>query len=138
MNQKTLTKNKYAIKTNGLGKQYGSFWALKDCSITIPQGSVSALVVPNGAGKTTLLKLLVSLSNPSSGSASVLGRSPNQSRQYLSEIGYLAQEIPLYNQMSAEKHLAMGAHLDMHWDNELAKKRLNELSIPLDLSLIHI
>lgn len=121
-----------AVQTSGLGKQYDSLWALKDCTIAVPKGSITALVGPNGAGKTTLLRLLVDLSSPTAGTASVLGMTPNQSAAYLSEIGYLAQEIPLYSQMTVEKHLAMGAHMDIHWDQELATTRLRELKIPFD------
>jgi ABC-2 type transport system ATP-binding protein len=132
MMEATQTKMKNAIKTAGLSKRYHSFWALKDCTITIPKGAVSALVGPNGAGKTTLLKLLVGLNRPSAGLTTVLGQAPSQDTQYLSEIGYLAQEIPLYNQFTAKDHFALGAHMDAHWDNDLAKERLNELRIPLD------
>jgi ABC-2 type transport system ATP-binding protein len=128
MNQTT----KDAIKTDALGKRYRSFWALKDCSINVPKGSVSALVGPNGAGKTTLLKLLVSLSRPSAGSAEVLDQTPGQDAAYLANIGYLAQEIPMYSRLNAKEHIAMGQHLNNNWDSELATKRLNELSIPLD------
>ncbi|MGH7233977.1 MAG: ATP-binding cassette domain-containing protein [Candidatus Saccharimonadales bacterium] len=123
---------KDAIKTTGLGKRYRSFWALKDCSINIPKGSVTALVGPNGAGKTTLLKLLVSLSRASAGSAVVLGQSPSQNAKYVSSIGYLAQEIPMYSRLNAKDHIDMGQQLNSNWDSELAKKRLNELSIPLN------
>jgi ABC-2 type transport system ATP-binding protein len=130
MSQQTISKN--AIETKGLGKRYRSFWALKDCSINVPKGSVSALVGPNGAGKTTLLKLLVSLSRASAGSANVLNKSPSQSPEYLSEIGYLAQEIPMYARLNAKEHIAMSQHLNDNWDSELATKRLNELAIPLD------
>jgi len=130
MSQQTLSKN--AIETKGLGKRYRSFWALKDCSINIPKGSVSALVGPNGAGKTTLLKLLVSLSSPSEGSASVLSKPPSQKPEYISEIGYLAQEIPMYSRLNAKEHITMGQHLNDSWDSDLATQRLNELSIPLD------
>jgi ABC-2 type transport system ATP-binding protein len=128
MSQKTANN---AIQTNGLGKRYRAFWALKDCSINVPKGSVSALVGPNGAGKSTLLKLLVSLSRPSAGSATVLNLSPSQKPEYLSEIGYLAQEIPMYAQLNAQEHIAMGQHLNSNWDSALATRRLNELSIPL-------
>src|SRR5580700_5229305 len=99
MNQTTSNN---AIKTEGLGKRYRSFWALKDCSVIVPKGKVSALVGPNGAGKTTLLKLLVSLSTPSAGIANVLSKSPSQSPGYLSDIGYLAQEIPMYSRLNAK------------------------------------
>jgi energy-coupling factor transporter ATP-binding protein EcfA2 len=43
------------IETSGLGKRYGSTWALHECTLAIPAGHVAALVGPNGAGKTTLL-----------------------------------------------------------------------------------
>jgi ABC-2 type transport system ATP-binding protein len=132
MNQATQTKTNDAIKTAGLGKRYRSFWALKDCNITVPKGSVTALVGPNGAGKTTLLKQLVSLSKPSAGTAVVLGKTPSQSSDYISEIGYLAQEIPMYGHLNAQDHIAMGRHLNTNWDGELAIKRLKDLSIPLD------
>lgn len=130
--QDLQNKAKYAVETHKLGKKYHSFWALKDCTITVPQGSVTALVGPNGAGKTTLLKMLSGLNRPSVGSAVVLGQAPAQKTDYLSNIGYLAQEIPLYGQFTAKDHFGIGAHLDPHWDNELAIKRLQELKIPLD------
>ena len=75
---------------------------------------------------------MVSLSSPSAGSANVLSKSPSQSPEYLSEIGYLAQEIPMYSRLNAKEHIEMGQHLNSNWDSELAIKRLNELSIPLD------
>ena len=50
-----------ALHADGLGKRYGSNWALRDCTLEIPAGSVTALVGPNGAGKTTLLQLAVGL-----------------------------------------------------------------------------
>ena len=53
------------IEASGLGKRYGSTWALRDCTLAIPAGHVVALVGPNGAGKTTLLNLAVGLAGPS-------------------------------------------------------------------------
>jgi hypothetical protein len=51
------------VETSGLGKRYGSTWALRDCSLAIPAGHVAALVGSNGAGKTTLLNLAVGWRN---------------------------------------------------------------------------
>lgn len=76
-----------AIRTAGLGKRYGSSWALRDCSVSVPRGRVSALVGPNGAGKTTLLKILAGLSAPSAGEAAVLGRAPGRSAEFLDSVG---------------------------------------------------
>ena len=55
------------IEASGLGKRYGSTWALRDCTLAIPDGHLVALVGPNGAGKTTLLNLVVGLAAPTVG-----------------------------------------------------------------------
>lgn len=122
----------HAIKTSSLGKRYRSFEALKDCTITVPAGTISALVGPNGSGKTTLLKLLAGLNRPTGGSVTVLGQTPGSTSAYLSQVGYLAQQIPLYDQFTAADHVAIGQHTEVQWDNELAVRRLHELQIPLD------
>jgi ABC-2 type transport system ATP-binding protein len=122
-----------AIETVGLSKRYGSMWGLQDCSIDVPEGRISALVGPNGAGKTTLLRLLVGLRRPTSGQARVLGRAPAQNDQdFLSSVGFLAQEIPLYRQLSAAEHLRIGAHVNRSWDAAAAQQRLTTLRVPLD------
>jgi ABC-2 type transport system ATP-binding protein len=120
------------IETKGLGKRYGSFWALENCDITVPEGSVSALVGPNGAGKSTLLKLLTGLSRTTAGEGKVLGMVPQQHQDFLAEIGYLAQEIPLYRNLDAAAHIKMGRHLNKRFDEGLVRARLQELTIPLD------
>lgn len=120
------------IQTRGLGKRYGSFWALENCNITVPEGSVSALVGPNGAGKSTLLKLLTGLSSASAGESEVLDKTPVQHEDFLADIGYLAQEIPLYKSLNASDHIKMGKHLNKRFDEKLITDRLKELSVPLD------
>lgn len=121
-----------AVTTSGLGKRYGSAWALQDCSVDVPQGRMSALVGPNGAGKTTLLRMLVGLSAPTKGTASVLGRPPTQTTEFLASIGYLAQDVPLYRRLSAGDHLAMGERLNARFDAAAARTRLASLNIPLE------
>jgi ABC-2 type transport system ATP-binding protein len=126
---------RFAVETHGLTKQYRSVTALGDCSVTIPEGRICGLVGPNGAGKTTLLKLLAGLAAPTSGTATVLGAAPGQDPAYLSEIGYVAQDMPLYPRMSAEDHIRIGARLNSRWDGDLARGRLAELDIPLGRSV---
>ncbi|HEY5397732.1 MAG TPA: ABC transporter ATP-binding protein [Trebonia sp.] len=120
-----------AIETCGLTKRYPRVTALSDCSITVPAGRISALVGPNGAGKTTLLRILAGLARPTGGTAAVLGGAPRQDPAFLAEIGYLAQEIPLYRRLSAEDHIRAGTHLNPRWDAAAARARLNDLRVPL-------
>jgi ABC-2 type transport system ATP-binding protein len=121
-----------AIETHGVGKRYGSQWALQDCTLAVPRGRVTALVGPNGAGKSTLLRLLVGLAAPTTGRAQVLARPPAQNDGFLDSIGYLAQDVPLYRRLTAEDHVGLGAHLNRHWDAQGARDRLSRLHIPLD------
>jgi ABC-2 type transport system ATP-binding protein len=128
-----MNREAVAIKTTGLSKRYRSAWGLRDCSIHVPEGRISALVGPNGAGKTTLLRLLVGLRRPTSGEARVLGRAPAQDDEdFLASVGFLAQEIPLHRQFSAAAHLRIGAHLNRTWDGTAAGQRLTALRVPLN------
>jgi ABC-2 type transport system ATP-binding protein len=120
------------IETRGLAKRYRKVTALKDCTITVPEGRISALIGPNGAGKTTLLRVLSGLATPSGGDVAVLGGTPRQDPAFLAEVGFLAQEIPLYRRLSAEDHIAVGAHLNPRWDGPSVRERLKGLNIPLD------
>jgi ABC-2 type transport system ATP-binding protein len=113
-----------AIDTNGLSKRYGKFTALSGCTVSVPEGRISALIGPNGAGKTTLLRLLAGLARPTAGQVTVNG--------FLADIGYLAQEIPLYRRLSADDHVRAGAHLNPRWDAESVRERLTTLKIPLN------
>src|ERR1700678_4443750 len=124
-----------AIETRGLTKRYRRITALSDCSVMVPEGRISALVGPNGAGKTTLLRLLVGLASPTSGEAAILGRAPRQDPAFLAEIGFLAQEIPLYRRISAEAHIVIGAHMNPRWDGQSVRDRLRGLNIPLDAAV---
>ncbi len=121
-----------AIETQGLSKRYRRVTALRDCSIAVPEGRISALVGPNGAGKTTLLRLLAGLAKPTGGTAVVLGGAPRQHPSFLSEMGFLAQEISLYRRFTAADHIGIGAHLNRRWDSESVRTRLAGLNIPLD------
>jgi ABC-2 type transport system ATP-binding protein len=121
-----------AIETRGLTKRYRRVTALSDCTISVPEGRISALVGPNGAGKTTLLRLLTGLAAPTAGEAVVLGGTPRQDPAYLAEVGFLAQEIPLYRRLTAPDHIGIGAHLNPRWDAESVRIRLGGLKIPLD------
>jgi len=74
-------------------------------------GCVSGLVGPNGAGKSTLLQILVGLNHQTNGSAAVMIRSGSTQR-FLKDVGYLAQDIPLYKRLSANDHIEMCKNIE--------------------------
>jgi ABC-2 type transport system ATP-binding protein len=119
------------IQTRGLSKHYRRVTALSEVTITVPEGRISALVGANGAGKTTLLRLLAGLARPTSGEVAVLGGPPRQDPAFLGNVGFLAQEIPLYRRFTAEDHIGVGAHLNSRWDAAYVRQRLENLGIPL-------
>jgi len=121
-----------ALEASGLGRRYGSQWALRDCTLEIPRGSVTALVGPNGAGKTTLLRLAVGLTRPSAGSVRVLGLDPHDdAAEALPRVGFLAQEHPLYGGFTVDEMLRVGRQLNPGWDDAAARARIAELDLPL-------
>ncbi len=125
--------SEFALDAQGLGKRYGRKWALRDCTVQVPTGSVAALVGPNGAGKTTLLHLAVGLADPTAGSVRVLGASArSEARSVLPRIGFVAQDHPLYRRFRIHEMLKIGAKLNPVWDGGLALRRLEQLDIPLD------
>jgi ABC-2 type transport system ATP-binding protein len=120
------------IETSGLGKRYGSTWALRECTLAVPAGHVAALVGPNGAGKTTLLNLAVGLAEPSAGGIAVLGGLPAGSPAALDGIAFVAQDTPLYKNLSAADMLHLTRSLNRRFDQPYAQARLGELGIPLN------
>ena len=119
------------IEASGLGKRYGGTWALRECSLAIPAGHVAALVGPNGAGKTTLLNLAVGLAAPSAGGVRVLGGLPAGSPEALDGIAFVAQDTPVYRNLSVADMLHLTRSLNRRFDQSYARARLNELGIPL-------
>jgi ABC-2 type transport system ATP-binding protein len=119
------------IETHALGKSFGATRALHDCTLAIPDGHVVALVGPNGAGKTTLLNIAVGLATPTTGEVTVLGGRPAGSLAALDGIAFVAQDTPLYKNLSAADLLHLTRNLNRSFDDRYAERRLDELGLPL-------
>jgi ABC-2 type transport system ATP-binding protein len=119
------------IEASVLGKRYGSTWALRECTLAIPGGHVAALVGPNGAGKTTLLNLAVGLTDPTAGTVAVLGGRRAGSPAALDGIAFVAQDTPMYKNLSVAEMLHLTRNLNRFFDQGQAKARLADLGIPL-------
>ncbi|MEW2301132.1 ABC transporter ATP-binding protein [Streptomyces sp. NPDC006655] len=111
-----------AIAASALGKRFGrrGSWALRDCTFRLPAGRVCAVVGPNGAGKSTLLALAAGLLGATEGALTVLGTTPAGAR---TRVGYVAQDKPLYPQLTVAETLRMGADLNPgRWDATAAER----------------
>ncbi|HEY2042383.1 MAG TPA: ABC transporter ATP-binding protein [Jatrophihabitans sp.] len=120
-----------AVEAIGAGRRYGKFWALRDCTLTLPAGSITAVVGPNGAGKTTLLNMLVGLLPASAGQLRVVGDQPSSKPEFLAKVGFLAQDCPLYKEFSVSDLLRFGSVMNPDWDDALARERLAAAEVPL-------
>jgi ABC-2 type transport system ATP-binding protein len=117
------------IETSGLGLQYRRTWALRDCTLAIPEGHVVGLVGPNGAGKTTLLRLATGMLTPTRGTITVLGQRPAAGPAQLARVGFVAQDTAVYARLTVADHLRLGAWLNPGWDDDLARQRIGQLAL---------
>jgi ABC-2 type transport system ATP-binding protein len=117
------------IDADHVGKRYGQRWALRDCTLSVPEGHVVGLVGANGAGKTTLLHLVVGLLTPTTGTITALGARPGAGPDQLSRVGFLAQDAPVYSSLTVAEHLRIGERLNRQWDGDLAAERVRRLGL---------
>lgn len=101
-------------------KQYGTYTALNDLSITVPKGSIFGLLGPNGAGKTTLIRIINQITMPDSGRV-LLDGEPLDAK-HIMDIGYMPEERGLYKSMKVGEQVIYLARLK-GLSLEEAKKR---------------
>lgn len=95
------------ITANGLSKYYGPFRAVEDVSFEVRRGQVVAFLGPNGAGKSTTMKILAGMIAPDRGRAEIAGLDAIDDRiKIAAKLGYLPENGPLYNEMTAESLLS--------------------------------
>ena len=122
-----------ALAAHGLSKRFGRKVALDAVDLAVPAGSVTALVGPNGAGKTTLIRVCMAFERPNSGGVEVDGVDPWKHRsEALRRVGYVPQTPAVYRGLSVEDHLSMARSLHSGFDASYARRRLEQLGIPLD------
>ena len=100
------------IEVSGLGKQYGSFVAVRDLSFMARPGEVLGLVGPNGAGKTTTLRSIAGIIPPSTGKVTIAGHDlltdPIGAKRALA---FFPDEPRLFDYLTVRQHLAFVARL---------------------------
>jgi ABC-2 type transport system ATP-binding protein len=110
------------IRVCDLRKEYGDFVAVERSTFEVEPGEVFGIVGPNGAGKTTTLKTVAGLIEPSAGEVAVAGTAPNEPATR-ERLGFLPEESPLYEKMTAQSYLHFFADL-YDVDDRTATKRI--------------
>lgn len=114
------------IETHGLTKRYrGGQLAVDGLGLTVPGGSVFGFLGPNGSGKTTTIRMLMGLIDPTSGTATVLGRPmPQAARTVLPEVGALIEGPALYGYLSGRDNLVRFDRADPTADPRTRRARV--------------
>jgi len=146
------------IEAKNLSKNYGKQSAVQDLNFRLVEGEIVGFLGPNGAGKSTTLKMLLGLIEPSKGSVLIDGKDPqDQAIELKKQIGYLAENNPLYPEMYVREFLAFIGQIHKMADLELriqeviewvglqkeAHKKIQELSkgyqqrVGIALAILH-
>src|SRR3984893_5779753 len=100
------------IKVENLTKRYAGQTAIKDLNFEVGKGEIMGFLGPNGAGKTTTMRILASFMPPTSGRATIAGYDIfSQSLQARAHLGYMPENVPLYNDMRVTEYLNYRAAL---------------------------
>jgi len=99
-------KENKAIIVENLTKRFGKFTAVDAISFDVKKGEIFGFLGANGAGKTTAIRMLIGLSIPSEGKATVAGFDVYKQRELIKEnIGYMSQKFSLYEDLSVKQNI---------------------------------
>src|SRR5690606_19166391 len=91
---------------NQLTKTFGDFTAVNTISFEVKKGEIFGFLGANGAGKTTAMKMLIGISKPSSGQATVAGFDVyTQPESIKKNIGYMSQKFALYDDLTVKENI---------------------------------
>jgi ABC-2 type transport system ATP-binding protein len=95
------------INTNKLTKRFGDFTAVNEITFEVYKGEIFGFLGANGAGKTTAMRMLIGLSKPTSGSATVAGFDVyKQTENIKKNIGYMSQKFSLYEDLTVLENIS--------------------------------
>ncbi len=128
----SIAAPEFAIETRGLSKNFGSHFAVDSIDLKVPKGSVFGFLGPNGSGKTTTIRMLLGLSNISSGEVFLLGEQmPQAFAEALPRVGALVEGPAFYPFLSGKRNL-----IRLDSANKLADPRTREERVRTTLARV--
>ena len=120
------------IDVQGVSKRFEDFEALKDVSISVPEGSLTALLGPSGSGKSTLLRVIAGLERPDAGGVLISGQDATGLRPQDRGVGFVFQHYAAFKHMTVFNNIAFGLRIRRRTRAQIAE-RVHEL-----LDLVHL
>jgi ABC-2 type transport system ATP-binding protein len=123
------------LQVENLTKTFGTFNAVDSISFNVKENTVMGFLGPNGAGKTTTMRMLVGLSNKTSGNIKIGGNEVvfGESSKTNNIVGYLPEQPAFYTWMTAYEYLSFINDI-FQLNNETKTKRINEVLDIVNLS----
>src|SRR5437899_285252 len=121
-----------AIEVRGINKSFGQTPVLKDISIDIASGSLTALLGPSGGGKSTLLRVIAGLEAPDTGTVLINGADATRLSPQRRNVGFVFQHYAAFKHLTVYRNIAFGLEVRKRPKAEI-RKRVGEL-----LELVHL
>jgi ABC-type multidrug transport system ATPase subunit len=119
------------VKSYGLRKK-----VLNGLTLSVPTGSIYALLGRNGSGKTTLIRTVLGLYRQDSGKVSVFGKNPHlDGPAILTRIGYVPEVVAVFDWINVSQLIQMLRPIYKTWDNSYCYKLLERFELPLDVKI---
>lgn len=129
----SLMDKEIVIKTDKLTKKFGDFTAVSEITFEVTKGEIFGFLGANGAGKTTAMKMLIGISKPSSGKATIAGFDVYKETEKIKKsIGYMSQKFSLYEDLTINENIQLFGGIYGLSDQEIDRRRselINKLNL---------
>lgn len=125
----------FPIETHALTRKFGNFAAVRSLDLHVAADRTTGFLGRNGAGKSTTIKMLLGMTHPTSGSATILGRAVTDeqaNREARRHIAYVGEDKQLYRYMTVEQLIRFTRSFYSDWEPETHQRLLKRYQLPLD------
>ncbi|SUM58498.1 ABC transporter family protein [Staphylococcus microti] len=108
------------VETQNVSKKFGSFQAVQDLNIRIPEGQICGFLGPNGSGKTTTIRMLLGLAKPTDGHVKLFDMALEDHKQeILNQVGALVDSPSFYDHLTGYENLKIMQYIHNNRENEI-------------------